>query len=148
MASPVDDLCEHDPGDERCADDDQRWRTAAGALALRARADLRPGTCRRGRRLGLLVRRRLAASAGSDQARLQLAQENRIRAELLRQPFADAVAAGGQSIGQLLQAVRAALDEQVAFRHFLTGGVSPVATRQILEAARLAAIVAPAERPA
>jgi len=32
--------------------------------------------------------------------------------------------------------------------HFLVGGSSPVATRQIREAARRAAIVAPAARPA
>jgi hypothetical protein len=48
----------------------------------------------------------------------------------------------------VLQALGASLDEEVALGHFFTGGASPVATRQIWEAARRAAIVAPAARPA
>jgi hypothetical protein len=102
----------------------------------------------RRRRLGPLVRRCVAASAGGDQAGLQLPQEGRIGPELLGEPFADAVAASRRAIGECLEAACAALDEKVGLAHFFTGGVSPVATRQILEAARLAAIVAPAERPA
>jgi hypothetical protein len=58
------------------------------------------------------------------------------------------VSASGGAVGQLLQTACAAFDDQVALAHFFTGGGSPVATRQIPEAARLAAIVAPAARPA
>ena len=39
-------------------------------------------------------------------------------------------------------------DEEVALAHFFTGGASPVATRQSWDAARRAAIVATAARPA
>jgi len=49
---------------------------------------------------------------------------------------------------QLLQAVGAALDQEVAFRHRFAGGGSPVARRQIFDAVRRAAIVAPAAKPA
>ena len=48
------------------------------------------------------------------------------------------------AIGELLQAVRGPVHELIALAHFLTGGSSPVATRQIFEAARLAASVAAA----
>ena len=41
-----------------------------------------------------------------------------------------------------------ALHEQVCLRHRFAGGASPVATRQIAEAVRRAASVAPAARPA
>ena len=94
-----------------------------------------------------LARRPVVLRAGLDQARLQLAQKGRVVAQLLRKPFADAVPAGRGSVGQLQQTCRSALDELVAV-HFFTGGDSPVATRQIPEAARRAAIVAPAASPA
>lgn len=69
-------------------------------------------------------------------------------AEFVGEPGADAVAARGSLVGQLLQTACAALDKDVSLRHFFTGGSSPVAARQIPEAARRAAIVAPAARPA
>jgi hypothetical protein len=92
---------------------------------------------------GLLVRRRLALCAGGDEARLQLAQECRVVGQLLRELRFDA-AFRRCAIGHLLQAVRGPIHELVALAHFLTGGSSPVATRQILEAAFLAAMVAAA----
>src|SRR5262245_31237247 len=177
-ASPVDHLREDDPGDERRTDDHHRRRAAAPLLPglrlllrRRLRGRARRRRCPRLRRLRLcdrclrgrggrrsawlwvrrltrrLVRRPVVLRAGLDQARLQLAQERRVVSQLLRQPFADAVPAGGGTVGQLQQARRAALDELVAV-HFFTGGDSPVATRQIPEAARRAAIVAPAASPA
>src|SRR4029453_151039 len=111
------------------------------------------GRARRRSSLGLRIRRLtlsrrvvrcpVVLRAGLDQARLQLAQEGRVVAQLSRKPLADAVPAGGGPIGQLPQAGRSALAELVAV-HFFTGGDSPVAIRQIPEAARRAAIVAPA----
>jgi len=146
MASPVDDLGEHDPGDEGGADDEKRCGALATLLALLLRlgprAELRP----RGRRRRL--RRRVALGARLDEARLQLAQEVRVVPQFLRELLADAVAASGRAIGKLLQAVGAALDQHVALVHRFTGGASPVATRQIPDAARRATIVAPAARPA
>ena len=62
---------------------------------------------------------------------------------------AGVVIAGRGTVGQLQQTGGSALDELVALHHFFfTGGDSPVATRQIPEAARRAAIVAPAASPA
>src|SRR5439155_26470801 len=83
-----------------------------------------------------------------DQARLQLAEEGGVGGQLLREPFADPVAAAGRTARELLQARGSALDEEIALSHRLVGGASPVAIRQIVEAARRAAIVAPAPRPA
>ena len=92
---------------------------------------------------GLLVRRRLALRPGGDEARLQLAQERGVVGQFLRDLRLD-TALRGCPIGQLLQAVRGLVDELIALAHFLTGGSSPVATRQIFEAVRLAASVAAA----
>src|SRR5262245_8743324 len=141
MASPVDELGDHDPGGERDAEDEERARPLR-ALGLRPLPQLRPG--RSDVTLGgLLVLGRRALRAGRDQARLQLAQERGVVGELLGELPLDA-AFGRCLIRHLLQAVRRLVDELVALAHFLTGGSSPVATRQIPEAAFLAAIVAAA----
>src|SRR5436190_2177118 len=48
---------------------------------------------------------------------------------------------------QVLQALGAALDEEVGFRHRVVGGSSPVASRQTFEAVLRATTVAPAAIP-
>src|SRR5580765_5347745 len=73
MASPVDDLGEHDSGDEGGTDDQHRRRPLAALLALLLlrpgpRAELRA----RGRRRRLRAGRRIALGARPDEARLQL----------------------------------------------------------------------------
>ena len=76
------------------------------------------------------------------------AQNGGVGCELFGEPLADPVAAPGGAAREALQALGPALHEQIAFRHRLVGGASPVAMCQIFEAVRLAAIVAPAPRPA
>src|SRR5439155_14600818 len=85
--------------------------------------------------------------AGRNQARLQLAQTVRVLGEL-RSGFRLQAVASRQPLGGLLETIGGALDEPVALCHFLVGGSSPVATRHTREAARLAAIVAAAPKPA
>jgi hypothetical protein len=141
MASPVDDLGDHDPGRERDAEDEEGIR-ALGALGLRPLPELGPGRSDVTRR-GLLVRRRVALRAGGDEAWLQLAEERCVVGQLLRElPFDTAFRPC--PIGHFLEAVRGPVDELIALAHFMTGGSSPVATRQMLEAAFLAAMVAAA----
>ena len=60
----------------------------------------------------------------------------------------DLVAALGRAARELLQPRRAPLDEKIGLGHRFIGGDSPVATRHIFDAARRAAIVAPALSPA
>src|SRR5436190_3160286 len=141
MASPVDPFRQHDPCDERDADDEERVRPAAGLLLrLPALAKLR---ARRGqwRLPRLLVRRRLALGARLDQARLQLADEVGVLGERLCELRLDAALAG-HLIRELLQLVCRALDFLIAGRHFFVGGSSPVSVRQMPEAARRETIVA------
>jgi hypothetical protein len=141
MASPVDDLGDQDAGRECDAKDEERIRPL-DALGLRPLPELGPGRSDVTLR-GLLVRRRLALRTGDDEARLQLAQERCVVGQLLCELPLDP-AFRGCLIGHLLQAVRRPVDELIAPAHFLTGGSSPVATRQIPEAAFLAAMVAAA----
>ena len=150
MAPPVDDLGEHDPGDERRADDRAAGRgpcrPCASSSSAASAASGPPGPARRfGARL--LVRRRVALRASLDQARLQLPQERRVVAQLLREPLADAVASRRGAVGEVLQLVGAALDEEVALVDFFTGAPRPSARRQSWDAARRAAIVATAAMP-
>ncbi|HEY8844132.1 MAG TPA: hypothetical protein VIM23_09535 [Gaiellaceae bacterium] len=145
MAPPVEHLGQQHAGHKRGADDDQRRRAFRAALALLLRA--RPELWARGS-ARLLVHRSPAAGARLDQARLQLAQERGVVGELPGQPLPDAVAAGRGLVGELLQTLGAPLDCVIGLGHFFAGGASPVATRQIFEAALRAAIVAPAARPA
>ena len=63
--------------------------------------------------------------------------------QLLRDLGLDPALRGGL-VGQPLEPVRGVVDKLIALRHFFTGGSSPVATRQILDAAFLAASVAAA----
>jgi hypothetical protein len=49
---------------------------------------------------------------------------------------------------EVLQTVRATLDDPVALRHLFAGGSSPVVTRQIRDAAARAPIAATAPSPA
>ncbi len=62
--------------------------------------------------------------------------------------FFDPVAALSRAACELLQPRRAPFDEKVGLGHRFIGGDSPVATRHIFDAARRAAIVAPALSPA
>src|SRR5439155_14858715 len=120
MASPVDHLRGEDADGEGCADDEQRRGPAAARLgpllSLRpAPAELR-GRRRRRRRRGRRRRgvlRRLPLRACGDRARLQLAGEGRGGGQLLREPFADPVAAAGRTARELLQARGSALDEEI-----------------------------------
>ena len=119
MASPVDDLGEHDPGDERGTDDDQRrWplpplrffffvfgrepscgpEGAGGGSWLVGASPLARALIR----LGFSLRRKAASFA-----------------ELLGEPLADAVAACGRAVGEVLQAVGPAIDQEVALVHLL-----------------------------
>src|SRR4051812_12640472 len=147
MAPPIDPLGEQDTDRERRACDNEWIRTAAAPLGrLRPRAELR--TAGRAPRLaGLFVRRRFALGARLDQARLQLAQERGVVCELIGELRLDPARCSGL-VGELVELVRALIHDLVRLRHFFVGGSSPVATRQIWEAARRAAIVATAARPA
>src|SRR3954470_18604050 len=83
MASPIDELREHDPGDECGTDDDERVRAA---LLLRFLALAELWARRRQRHLPrLLIRRGFALRARLDQARLQLPDEVGVLRELLRE---------------------------------------------------------------
>src|SRR5204863_4190730 len=120
------------------------------ALLLRLRR-IRAG-CGRGRRSrrrrGLRrVRRGVSLGAGRDQARPELAQERGIGRELLREPRADPVPALRLAAREVLQALGAALDDEVGLGHCFAGGSSPVARRQTVEAVRRATTVAPAAIP-
>src|SRR3954451_10148262 len=144
MASPIDELREHDPGDERGADDDERVR-AALLLRFLALAELRAR--RRQRRLpGLLIRRGFALRACFDQARLQLADEVGVLRERLRALRLYA-ALPRHVVRQLLQLVRRALDLLIGCRHFLVGVSSPVSVRQMRAEVRRETIVAIAAMP-
>src|SRR5205814_10080729 len=140
MASPVDPFRQHDPSNERDADDEERIRPAAALLLLFALAKLRARR-RQWRLPRLLVRRRLALRARLDQARLQLADEVGVLRERLGELRLDAALAG-HLIRELLQLVCRALDFLIAGRHFFVGGSSPVSGRQMPEAARRETIVA------
>jgi hypothetical protein len=149
MTPPVENLGEQHSRHERGTDHDDRRRAfSAPPAPLRALAELRARRSGRGWGAGLLVGRCLPSRTCLDQAWLQLAQEGSVIGQLFGQPLADAVAARCGPAGKLLQALSASLDRVIGLRHFLTGGASPVAMRQIFEAARRAAIVAPAARPA
>jgi uncharacterized membrane protein YbhN (UPF0104 family) len=86
-SEPVDDVREHDADDEERGDHHEGARAAAARrpalrpVALRARRAGRPR--RRDDRRRLPVRRRVAACAGGDQARLQLAEELGVLGERL-----------------------------------------------------------------
>ena len=84
----------------------------------------------------------VALRARGHQAGLELTQEGGVVGELVGQLRLHA-SLGGRALGELLELVGAAVDQLVGLgRHFLIGGCSPVATRQIREAARREAIVA------
>src|SRR3954465_1637879 len=144
MASPIDELREHDPGDECRTDDDERVR-AALLLQLLALAELRAR--RRQRRLpGLLIPRGFALRARLDQARLQLADEVGVLRERLGELRLHAALAG-HVIRELLQLVRRAFDLLIGCRHFLVGGSSPVSVRQMRAGVPPETIVASAAIP-
>ena len=84
--------------------------------------------------------------ARDNQTRLQLPQERGILGELLRE-LRGRPAALGSLAREILERGGAPLDERVA-PHRRVGGSSPVAIRQICDAARRAASVAAAPRPA
>src|SRR5205814_550627 len=131
--------------DERCARDDERIRPARAA-PFRTLAEL--GAARgHVRPAGLFVRRGLALRPRSHQARLQLAQEVGVLRERLGELRLEPVLVR-EPLRCGLRLVRDALHDLVALRHFLVGGSSPVAIRQIRDAARRAVIVAAALRPA
>ena len=129
IASPVDDLRQHDPGHECRADDDEQ---RPGPLPLRASSsgcgrELRAR--RRAARAGfwfvgaspLRAPRSGSASAcaGTPRRRQLLGEPRRRRPRR------------GHAVGELLQPVGAAIDELVGLASFLAGGASPVAMRQI-----------------
>ena len=92
----------------------------------------------------LLVLRRTTLRAGFDQARLELAQELGVVGQRLREPGGEASFARS-SVGHVLQLVGRPVHQLISLRrHFLTGGSSPVATRQIVDAVLRAASVAAA----
>src|SRR5205085_460962 len=127
MASPVDPFREEDARCERRAEHDE------GARATRRE----PG------RFRLLVLRHFAACALRDQARLELADEDGVLRELVRElPFQAARA------GQPVRCGPRLVGDGVERAHFLVGGCSPVATRQTEAAARRAPIVAAAPKTA
>src|SRR5688500_8609682 len=145
MSPPVDQLREHRADAEGHSGDDERIGPALRALRLppaqlgAAGAPSRPGA-------GLGILRRLALRARDDQGGLQLAEEVGVVRELVGQLARDAALRRGLA-GQRLELVGAALDDPVALvAHRLAGGFSPVATRQIPDAVRLATIVAAAPR--
>jgi len=82
-----------------------------------------------------------------DQARLQLAEKHGVLGKRPRHLSRDASAACG-AFRKASETFGAAIDERIALHYFLVGGSSPVATRQMPEAARRATIVAAAPRPA
>jgi hypothetical protein len=141
MSPPVQELGEQDARRPRRNDDEQRMRAAG---ILRALAELwarrRDDSCAR-----LLVGRSLSAGPGHHEARLQLAQEGRVLRERRRELRTQA-ARGRRAMGKNLKAIGASLDDCVCPCHFFAGGASPVATRQIFDATRRAAIVAAAPR--
>jgi hypothetical protein len=141
MTSPIDNF-RNEQTCGGCSADHGEWiRTPArGGLRLLRRQG-RHDIVRRA------VRRRRAFRARLDEARLQLPHEHRVLCERACQLPREASAPRG-TLGQTAKAVRRAIDERVAFQNFLAGGSSPVATRQIPEAARRAAIVAAAPKPA
>src|SRR5436190_5991543 len=103
VPSPVDPLGEEDAGHERGADDEPRVRAASVAASTQLRAARQLRACRRDAdRSRGVVRRKLAARARANQARLQLAQELRVLRERLGQlrPYA---ALGGRALRQLLE---------------------------------------------
>src|SRR5689334_14302037 len=139
IVSPVDEPCEDDAGCEGDADDQERVRPAAPAGLLRFASGGIDGSV--GRRL---VLRRPALRARLDQARLELAQERGVVGQSLRELGGHA-SFGGGLVCHALEVVRRAVDGLVALRgHRLTGGSSPVATRQIAVAVLRAASVAAA----
>ena len=88
--------------------------------------------------------RRPPLSTGPDQARLELAKEVSVVGQRLGELCRDA-AFGCGFVGYLLQLVGGLVHDLIGFRrHFFTGGSSPVATRQIVEAVLRAARVAAA----
>src|SRR5215211_3902951 len=141
MAPPVDDPRERDAERDRGSDNDPRARPA-GARRLGACPELR--SRRRDATLGrLLVRRQLASRARLDEARLELAQELGVVGERLRELRLHA-ALQREPVGLLLELVRCGVEAA----HFLVGGSSPVAIRQIRDESRRAATVATAPKSA
>jgi hypothetical protein len=141
MPSPVDELRKEDARRSGGYDHEQ-WVEAP--VLLRAPAELRA----RGHddvRARFLVGRRLTARSGQHQARLQLAKECGVFRQRRSEARFDA-ARGSCLPRQLLEALGAAFHQGIRTCHFFAGGASPVATRQILDARRRAAIVAAAPR--
>jgi hypothetical protein len=141
MSSPIDQLRRRETG-ARCGADDRERIQAVAAFLLR-----RPDRCRSFDALRLFVGRRLTLHARLDQARFELAQEDRVFRERLRELSREAAAARSR-LGEPAQPIRTPLDRSIGpgrdHRYFFAGGSSPVATRQMLDAARRAAIVAAA----
>src|SRR5436190_4030995 len=136
---PVDDLREDNARGEGEADKEERAGPAAAPGTLRLGAGRRDGAVAR-----LLVLRCPPLRAGLDQARFELAQELGVVGQRLCELGGEASFAGSR-VGHLLQLVGRAVDQLIRLRrHFLTGGSSPVATRQIVDAVLRAASVAAA----
>jgi hypothetical protein len=143
MSPPVEELGDRDTRSQRDTEDEERVRPAS---LLRALAVLRSAG---GHDIlsRLEVLGRLAPCPCGDETRLHVTKERRVLSERLRELRHEAARAGG-TIGQTLELVRSTLHEGIASGHFLTGGCSPVATRQMREATVRAPIVAAAPRPA
>jgi hypothetical protein len=148
MSPPIDQLGDRDSERERGDGDQQRVRPVSPLRCCGSRG----GLC--SDRLGW--RRRLAAHALDDEARLELAQECSVLFELVGDLRADA-APLRRLVGKRLEALGAVLEQLVAPglgrvgglcpatlpeapRHFFAGGCSPVVVRQIFDATRRAAI--------
>jgi hypothetical protein len=143
MTPPVKRLREDDPRRECCADDEKRAGPSPLSLPP-LELGLAGSDC--GSRARLQIGRRLALEPRLDEARLHPAQEYSVFGEWLGEPGRRPATRGG-AVGELLQTIGPLLEDRVA-GHFFTGGSSPVATRQMREAAVRATMVASAARPA
>jgi hypothetical protein len=142
MSPPVENLGDGDARNQRDSEDEERVRPSTP----RPFSELRPARADdvlSGREVG----RRFALHARHHKAWLHAAQEGRILGERFRQ-LGHETARGSRPVREALQLLRAALHERIASGHFLTGGCSPVATRQIRDASVRAPMVAAAPSPA
>src|SRR3954452_4554970 len=115
MTSPIDNLRQSETCSCRAADDGERIPPSPRAAVLLLGWQRRHSVVRRP------AGRRCALCARSDQARLQLAHEDRAPCQRLRQLASDAPATCG-TLGYAAKAVSGALDERVAFQNFLACG--------------------------
>src|SRR5580765_488793 len=138
IAPPIHKLRREETRRGGTADHRERTRPAAGfrrRLGKRRRNAVRRS-----------VLRRSTLGARPDEAWLELAQKDRILREWLRELSGHASAAR-RPLREATESVGAAINQAVAAHYRLTGGSSPVATRQMPVAARRAAMVAKAPRP-